>query len=358
MPHAAPQLAALVLAALGLIGCAAPGTAPGTASRSAPTPPLRPGEAAGPLDSGNAEASRPIRITPAQRVRAGQVLKDAGQLDAALNEFNRALSDNPRFVDAVLGVGSVQHARQQYRQARDTFAAAVSLDGMRYDARYYLGLMQQVLGETGEAIVQYRRALELNPDDPASHRDLASAYLQVGRPDLALPHAQTAVRLDHASQPAWSNLAATYSLLGRHREALDGYRTAAELGDLAAPVLLGLGDTHLRLDNVQRAVNTLNELVRRFPGAVSHERLAYALFRARHFRNAEAHYRQALSYDPEQAAALNGMGACLMTAYMQQKNSRDMRARREALKAWRRSVQIHPDQPQIIDLLARYDVPD
>ncbi|MEO1236201.1 MAG: tetratricopeptide repeat protein, partial [Planctomycetota bacterium] len=37
-----------------------------------------------------------VRITADQRVRAGQILKEAGQLDAALVEFNRALEVNPR----------------------------------------------------------------------------------------------------------------------------------------------------------------------------------------------------------------------------------------------------------------------
>ncbi|MEO1235678.1 MAG: tetratricopeptide repeat protein [Planctomycetota bacterium] len=212
------------------------------------------------------------------------------------------------------------------------------------------------LNSTGEAIVQYRRALELNPDDPNSHRDLATAYLQVGRPDLAVPHAEAAVRLDPGSQPAWCNLAATYSLLGRYDEALRSYRTATEIGELDAPVLLGLGDTHLRLNNFQRAVNTLAELVRRFPGAVAHERLGYALFRVYDFDRALSQYQQALAYNPDKTQALNGVGACLLTAYLQQDNSRRRAKLYDALDAWRRSLRIDPDQPQIVDLLARYDL--
>lgn len=301
-----------------------------------------------------------VRVTEDQRVRAGQVLKDAGQLDAALNEFNRVLEDNPRSVEAVLGVGSVQHARSQYTQARDTYTYAVELDGNRFDARYYLGLMQQVLGETGEAIYQYQRALELNPDDPYAHRDLATAYLQVGRPDLSLPHAEVAIKLDPTSQPAWCNLAATYSILGRYDDALRCYRTATEIDELDAPVLLGLGDTHLKLNNFQRAVNTLAELVRRFPSSVAHERLGYALFRVYDFDQAARQFRTSLSYDPEETAALNGLGACLLTDYMQLENKRRRGKDKlnEALAAWRRSLRLNPDQPQIVDLLTRYDLPD
>ncbi|MEM7627030.1 MAG: tetratricopeptide repeat protein [Planctomycetota bacterium] len=335
-------LTTTALAAL-LIGCA-----PGPGSHG-------PGAALG----GASHGAR-VEVTAAQRLKAGQVLKEAGQLDAALNEFNRVLEDNPNSVDAVLGIGSVQHAREQYVPARDTYTRAVAMDGNRFDARYYLGLMQQVLGETGEAIIQYRKALELNPDDPNSHRDLATAYLQVGRPDLSLPHAEAAVRLDGTSQPAWCNLAATYSILGRYEDALRCYRTATEIDDLDPPVLLGLGDTHLKLKNFQRAVNTLSELVRRFPSAVAHERLGYALFRIYDFDTSSQHFRTSLAYNPDETAALNGLGACLLTEYMQQENKRRRGKDKlhEALASWRRSLRLNPNQPQIVDLLTRYDLPD
>lgn len=308
--------------------------------------------------SASGSGTRPLEVGVDQRVRAGQLLRDAGQLDAALNEFNRALQVNPNSVDAVIGVGRVQHDRKQYTAARQSFDRAVQLDGNRFDARYYLGLMQQVLGETGEAIINYRRALQLNPDDPDAHRDLATAYLQVGRPDLALEHAKVAVRLAPSSQPAWCNLAATYSLMGRYRDALECYRTATEFGELDEPVLMGLGDTHLKLGNIQRASNTLEALVRKTPSAVAYERLGYTHFLMREFDIAEDQYRRALTYDPDETGALNGLGACRITQYAQQKNSRDKRALHEALAAWRRSLRLRPNQPQIIDLLARYDLPD
>ncbi|MEO0514773.1 MAG: tetratricopeptide repeat protein [Planctomycetota bacterium] len=330
-----------MLALLIPLGCAPAGSSRGDASSAS---------------SGN--SARPIDVSPEARIRAGQILKDSGQLDAALNEFNRALEDNPRSVDAVLGIGSVEHAREQYEKARDTYRRAVGMDETRGDARYFLGLMQQVLGEIGEAITEYQKSLELDPDNPDTHRDLATAYLQVGRPDLSLPHAERAVELLPASQPAWCNLAVTYSILGRYDDSLTAYRTATEIGELDAPVLLGMGDTHLKLGNFPRAVNTLAELVRQFPSAVAHERLGYALFRVYDFDNSMLHYRRSLVYNPNETNALNGLGACLLTDYLQQRNLRRKAKLHEALATWRSSLRINPNQPQIVDLLTRYDLPD
>jgi len=343
-----PTLPALLLLAAGLsTGCAAPG-----GGAAAPTPP--PPTSRVPDDARVAPA---FAVTPEQRVKAGELLRDAGQLDAALAEFNQVLETSPQMVEAHVGLGTVQHKKEQYQDAKNTFTFATQLDAMSFDARYYLGLMQQVLGETGQAIASYRQALAIDPDDAKAHRDLATAYLQIGRPDLAIPHAEASVRLEPDDQAAWCNLAATYSLQDRYDDALDAYRTATELGDLDAPVLLGLGDTHLKLNNIRRAVNALNELVRRFPSGIAFERLGYAMFRSRDYRSANRAYRNALEYDPDATAAMNGLGACLITEYARQHDRRDQSNLREALALWRRSVQLDRSQELIVDLLSRYDLP-
>lgn len=342
------MFAAAWFAAAGLTGCAGPGGSPSS------EPDYRTPSAALPQDARVAPA---FAVTPQQRVQAGELLRDEGQLDAALDEFNRVLASNPQMVAAHVGVGTVRHKQEQYQEAKQSFARATELDAGRFDARYLLGLMQQVLGETGEAIASYRQALAIDPDDAGGHRDLATAYLQIGRADLAVPHAEAAVRLRPDGQAAWCNLAATYSLERRYAEALNAYRTATELGELDAPVLLGLGDTHLKLNHIRRAVNTLNELVRRFPSGLAFERLGYAMFRTGDFRAANRAYRTALDYTPEATAALNGLGACLLTEYARQRDRRDQTSLREALKLWRRSVQLDNSQDAIVDLLSRYDLP-
>lgn len=344
---------AVLLTFVGLpLGCAAPrgggpaGSAPGSVT-------ARGGSAV----ADDARVAPAFAVTPQQRVKAGELLRDAGQLDAALDEFHRVLETSPQMAAAHVGVGTVQHKKEQYEKAKKTFAFAAGLDALSSDARYYLGLMQQVLGETGQAIGSYRAALAIDPDDAKAHRDLATAYLQIGRAELAIPHAEASVRLAPDGQTAWCNLAATYSLVKRYDDALDAYRTATELGDLEAPVLLGLGDTHLKLNNIRRAINTLNELVRRFPSGVGFERLGYAMFRAHDYRGADRAYRSALEYDPQATAAMNGLGACLLTQYAQQSDRRDQTRLREAMALWRRSVQLDRSQYAIVDLLSRYDLP-
>ncbi|MEM9790284.1 MAG: tetratricopeptide repeat protein [Planctomycetota bacterium] len=297
------------------------------------------------------------QLSPDQDVNRGQLLRQRGDLTAALDAFNDALAENPDLVDAHLGVGDVYRDQADYPRAERAYQRAAALDPTNFDAHYYLGLTRQFLGRINEAIASYRRAIALRPDAPEAHRDLAAAYLQGRRPQDALAAAERAVQLAPDDQPSWFNLAAAQSLTGDYEQAVQSYRRAAELGPVPDPIALGLADAHLKLGNLDRAVNTLLTLTANSPdSATAHERLGYAYFRQRKFDSADAAYEQAVQLNPASTSALNGLGATRMTQFLLASRDKpgDFTLRDQARALWRRSLEIDPNQTVIIDLLNRY----
>lgn len=276
-----------------------------------------------------------------------------GLLDAALAEFGLALEVNPNIADAHMGMGGIYQQRGDYEMASRAYERATIVEPNKFEAHYSLGLMKQLLGRLQEALRAYKTAWRLDPGNFEVNREMGSTYLQLGRPGEALTFVQIATKLDPESQAAWCNLAATFNLLGRYEEAVDTYRQAAELGDLADPVLLGLADAHIHLNNFQQALNVLEALIRRSPSVTAYERLGYVKFKMRNFEPALFEYRKAIALAPDDTATLNGLGACLMTLYIQDgRTDKDMRD--EALNIWRKSIRINPQQPKIVDLLSRF----
>lgn len=282
-----------------------------------------------------------------------QTYLDDGLLDSALAAFGLALEENPNIADAHMGMGGVYQERGDYELASRAYERATIVAPDKFQAHYHLGLMKQLLGRFREALRSYKTAWHLDPDDFKINRELGSTYLQLGRPGEALTFVNKATELDPDSQAAWCNLAATYNLLGRYEDAVDIYRQAAELGDLADPVLLGLADAHIHLNNLQQAKIVLEVLIRRSPSVTAYERLGYVKFKMRRFEPALYEYRRAIVLDPNDTATLNGLGAAMMTLYIQD-GRRDTGQRDEALGSWRKSVKLNPKQPRIIDLLARF----
>ena len=71
-----------------------------------------------------------------------------------------------------------------------------------------------------DAVRAYHRALTINPEDMGANMNIATTYLQMGRPQSALVFAERATKIDGKIAPAQITLAATYQLLGRSHDAL------------------------------------------------------------------------------------------------------------------------------------------
>ncbi|MBZ0172610.1 MAG: tetratricopeptide repeat protein, partial [Phycisphaerales bacterium] len=177
---------------------------------------------------------------------------------------------------------------------------------------------------------------------------------QVNEPRQARPYAERAVRLDPESGAARVNLGAVYAALELHDAAVLEYQQAAELIDLGPELLLNLADSLGKTGRYAEMAATLDQLVRIAPGAPAYERLGSAMFRLKNYDRALAAFNEATNIDPDHYPAWNGVGVCLLNQYLWS-NKQDTRARRGAIEALRRSLQIRTSQPKIIELVRRYD---
>ena len=287
------------------------------------------------------------------RLRQAKQFRSEGLDDKALYAFEAALSENPRLIEAHMGIGDILRERGDYGQASRSYHQATVLNPNSFEAHYYYGLMQHLLGKVQQAVSIYLRALAINPDSFNANLNLASAYLQTGRAGEALPYAKRATELKPEHQLAWANLAAVHSLMRQYTQAVNAYRHAVELGEMAEPILLGLANAHIQLGHYDRAINVLLSLTRQMPSATAFERLGYASFKMRRYNDALTNFSRALALDPNDTSALNGIGVCKMTMFLRSGRG-SLVYRDEALDAWRKSIQLRPNQGKIIALLSRY----
>jgi tetratricopeptide (TPR) repeat protein len=86
------------------------------------------------------------------------------------------------------------------------------------------------------ALAAHRRALELAPEQAATHTSHATSLLQAGQHALAAQVAETAVRLDPLDQQAWATLGLSWRANGNPAEAwLDDYAQHVQAYDLPPP---------------------------------------------------------------------------------------------------------------------------
>lgn len=378
--HAAAALAILAgaLGACQSLDGGRPGTTPGASQDAGPSP-SRPTTTIDPATTGrppavvpapdvtpprtspsSARSTRPeanagaSNLSPAERaVVEGERLQDEGRYADALKAFDRAIADNPLLVTAYLGAGDVLRQQGDYVAAERRYARACEIDPRNFDAQYNHALTLQLLNRWPDAVSAYLRALAIRPEDFQANLNVATAYLQVNEPDRALPFAQKAAGVDPASGAARNNLGRIYAALERHGEAIVEYQQAAELMPLTAPLLLNLANSLGKEQRHEEAVNVLNQLIQTEPTPAAYERLGASLFRLRRYDASLAAFRTALEIDANHFPALNGMGVCLLNQF-EFSGQTDETARQEAVRALRRSLQLQPNQPAILNLVTRY----
>jgi tetratricopeptide (TPR) repeat protein len=102
-------------------------------------------------------------------------------------------------------------------------AHAVELDDKDSWAHLALGYVAVARRRTDEAVDEFQRALDLNPNFAAAHGYLGLALALDGRSDQAIAHGDQAIRMSpHDPQNAVFNvnLAAAHYLAGRYNEAI------------------------------------------------------------------------------------------------------------------------------------------
>ena len=166
-------------------------------------------------------------------------------------------------------------------------------------------------GRSAEAIEQFRRAIQLDPNYPAAHHNLAVALAEQGQVADAITSFTEAIRIAPDYFEAHLNLANTLAMANRKAEAIDHYRHALALRPDSAEGLNGLGLTLTEMRRWDEAVVYLRQAVRLRPDfAEAHNSLGLALNDLAKWREAEAAFENALRLKPRYVEAHTNLGSC------------------------------------------------
>jgi tetratricopeptide (TPR) repeat protein len=190
-----------------------------------------------------------------------------GNIDHAIDAFQRAIARDPAFALAHAGLGFAYW--KKYTETREaawtTRAIDCSMEALRLDpsqaeVHVTLGAIHQGLGRRDAAADDLRRALALQPNQVDAHRLLGDLLADQQRTDDAIAEYRQAIAIRPNYWKAHNSLGQFYMTRGRYAEAGDCYRRVAELQPDSVVgfnnlglVMMMLGDTKQALANFTRA---------------------------------------------------------------------------------------------------------
>ncbi|MBA4120548.1 MAG: hypothetical protein C0513_07620 [Isosphaera sp.] len=306
---------------------------------------------------GAAQRDAEIRQERAQEwVSAADEATRRGETRRAIDLLTRAIETNPLLSSAHLKLGDIYRLDGDFGSAERAYGQAARLTPRDFDAQYNHGLMLHALARLADAIGAYLRALQVRPDDFQTNLNLSVAYYQLAEYAEAGPYAERSVRLSPADGSARFNLGLIYAAQGRHDAAVVELQQATESLPLNRRLLLALGGSLGRLERWAEARNVLETLTRQEPAPDAHERLGFALWQLGEYAAAEDQFRAAVALDERYFPAINGLAITALNKWhwSQEDGRPDPASRQRGVDLLRRSIQVNPDQPAVIDLLARY----
>lgn len=170
----------------------------------------------------------------------GNVYFEAGQYDAALQQYLTAQAIEPRYHLVYSNLRAVYEAQQQR-------PAALELMHTLSQRHPDLGIIQQTLGDierqqgnTTTAQAAYQRALQLDPTLASSHLALAQLFVQQQQLASAVTAVQQALKIAPDYVDAMLLLASLYEVQGKFELALAWYGQGYQLVPDYAPAYQGL----------------------------------------------------------------------------------------------------------------------
>jgi tetratricopeptide (TPR) repeat protein len=143
---------------------------------------------------------------------------------------------------------------KQYAEAKVALEKALTLAPHNWQYHFDLGEANEHLKDDKQAEAEYRRALQLAPDETDPQRRLAAMLLRLGRVPEAIEALETLIALDATSAESHHRLGFARLQQGDARHAIAPLKQAVKLDPKLVEGWLQLGDALMAIEKPQSAV--------------------------------------------------------------------------------------------------------
>jgi serine/threonine protein kinase/tetratricopeptide (TPR) repeat protein len=191
-------------------------------------------------------------------------------MNRAIEYFNQAINLDPNYADAYVGLALTYNLmssvflppKEAMPKSKQAILKALALDGSNAEA--HLALAEVYLWgdwDFSAAEQEYKRSIELNPNNPAALSDYAMFLsLTLERFDEATVLADRALELDSISVPVLGNIARTFYYARKYDRSIEVARKMVELDPNSAFGHTGLGNSYFMKGQHEQAGTELQRV--------------------------------------------------------------------------------------------------
>jgi protein O-mannosyl-transferase len=226
--------------------------------------------------------------------------------------WNDTVAKAPHNARARINFGAALNSAGDAAGARVQYEVALQLDPGSPEALNNIATFYLETGRPGDAIEPCRAAIRLRPGFSLAHSNLGSALVQTGQAELGISHLQTALRFNPDLAEAHCNLSSALLARGETEAAIAHGEQSVRLNPNLALGYFNLSNALLKNNDLHRATVALEAAVRVKPDyAEAHSNLGSLYYQRGDAARAVPHYEAALRLKPDFIDARNNLASAL-----------------------------------------------
>lgn len=215
----------------------------------------------GNLEGALDDFNRALKLRPQQANiyhKRGEVYRKMGRMDEAITDFDKAIALNPEQSDFWISRGSAYSDLQQHTNAIEDLRHAVDLDPNSFLAYNNLGFAYSRIGNTQAAMSNYHKALDLNPASYLTFVNIGIIEAMKGNLNDALSYFQKAIDGDPSLARAYAARAKSKQQMGDPEGAIADYSKAYQLDPSNSEFGFSLSQLNYKMNDLNAAIHMLN----------------------------------------------------------------------------------------------------
>ena len=157
---------------------------------------------------------------------SGVCYKAIGQLDVAVEYFEKALAIKPDYTEVNYNLGLTLQELGQLDAAVESYKKALAVNPNYAEAHNNLGVTLKELGQLDSAVECYEKAITTQPDYAEAHNNLGLAFYELDQVDAAVESYKKALAIKPDYAEVNYNLGNALNDLGKLDDAVKSYERA------------------------------------------------------------------------------------------------------------------------------------
>ncbi|MCC7299261.1 MAG: tetratricopeptide repeat protein [Bacteroidia bacterium] len=236
------------------------------------------------------------------------VLKlDTADSRKAMYHLEKALKLKPDFSDAIISLGKLHLARQEYKKAEDLFKKLTATNDYADRSFVYLGICRKEQKDTIQALAYFDKAQQINPN--GYEAAIQIALIKAAQKDpLAMQYFDKVIAINEYSDEAFYGKALLFQANEQYKDALVHYEKARTINPGHILAIYGTGVLYNLFEDYGKAEEMCNKVLDLAPEYANAYALRGFTFEKRGDKQrATADYNQAIKLDAKNEMALLGL---------------------------------------------------